>query len=148
MRCRCCLTRSRSRCLILVRRRPGCLTFEHPCLGLDETGQGARLGRRHREGPFDNRALTRRSAPRRGQPASPLHWTERADLCVVTGLSGCRGKQIFGGWWGCGQRGHAPGWPLGVDVRSRDWASSYERVAVADAGDMLLIVGGLMGGLL
>ena len=36
----------------------------------------------------------------------------------------------------------------GVDVRSRDWASSYERVAVADAGDMLLIVGGLMGGLL
>ena len=27
MRCPCCLTRSRSRCLILVRRPPGCLTF-------------------------------------------------------------------------------------------------------------------------
>jgi len=29
-----------------------------------------------------------------------------------------------------------------------DWASSYARVAVAGAGDALLVVGGLMGGLL
>ena len=84
----------------------------------------------------------------RGQPACRFA-LDRAGRSVCRRLLvGVSGKQIFGGGWGCGQRGHAQGWPLGVDVRSRDWASSYERVAVADSGDPLLIVGGLMGGLL
>ena len=40
------------------------------------------------------------------------------------------------------------GWPLRVNLPSRDWPGPMPHVAVAGAVDMLLIVGGLLGGLL